>query len=95
MLAITTELHRRSGPLTTVPLPGNASSLVWVETPAEAARLVSLARRRLRQRARQARLKGLLGAISDVGPRATYPLPALPPREWAPIASPSSVNRRT
>ena len=31
-----TELHRRAGPLTTVPLPGDASSLVWVEEPAEA-----------------------------------------------------------
>ncbi|MBS0243599.1 MAG: FAD-dependent monooxygenase, partial [Proteobacteria bacterium] len=31
-LAVSTELHRRAGPLTTVPLPGNNSSLVWVET---------------------------------------------------------------
>jgi 2-octaprenyl-6-methoxyphenol hydroxylase len=42
---ITTELHRRPGPLTTVPLPGLASSLVWVEDPGEAARLAKLSRR--------------------------------------------------
>ena len=41
---ITTELHRRAGPLTTVPLPGNASSLVWVEDPERAARLARLGR---------------------------------------------------
>jgi 2-octaprenyl-6-methoxyphenol hydroxylase len=73
---ITTELHRRSGPLTTVPLPGNASSLVWVETPGEAARLVGLPDA-VFARELQARLQGLLGAISDVGPRASYPLHGL------------------
>ena len=73
---ITTELHRRSGPLTTVPLPGNASSLVWVETPAEAARLVNLPDAAF-ARELEARLKGLLGAIGDFGPRATYPLHGL------------------
>jgi 2-octaprenyl-6-methoxyphenol hydroxylase len=73
---ITTELHRRSGPLTTVPLPGNASSLVWVETPDEAARLVGLPDTTFAKEL-EARLKGLLGAISDVGPRASYPLHGL------------------
>jgi 2-octaprenyl-6-methoxyphenol hydroxylase len=73
---ITTELHRRSGPLTTVPLPGNASSLVWVETPAQAARLVSLPDAAFANEL-EARLKGLLGTISDIGPRASYPLHGL------------------
>ena len=73
---ITTELHRRAGPLTTVPLPGDASSLVWVEEPplrpasppwTTPAFLAELA----------ARLQGLLGSLSDVGPRAVYPLSGL------------------
>jgi 2-octaprenyl-6-methoxyphenol hydroxylase len=69
---ITTELHRRAGPLTTVPLPGDASSLVWVEAPAmaaldDAAFLAELA----------ARLQGLLGSLSNVGPRAMHPLSGL------------------
>jgi 2-octaprenyl-6-methoxyphenol hydroxylase len=34
---ISTEFHTESGPLTQVPLPGNRSSLVWVQTPEEAA----------------------------------------------------------
>ena len=42
MSGVTTELHRRTGPLTTVPLPGNMSSLVWVEEPSEAQRLGAL-----------------------------------------------------
>jgi 2-octaprenyl-6-methoxyphenol hydroxylase len=73
---ITTELHRRSGPLTTVPLPGNASSLVWVEAPTEAARLVGLPDTGFAKEL-EARLKGLLGSIVDVGPRAIYPLHGL------------------
>src|SRR5690606_6632892 len=39
---VSTECHRKSGPLTTVPLPGLASSLVWVERPAIAKRLAEL-----------------------------------------------------
>ncbi len=39
---ISTEFHRPAGPCTTVPLPGNASSLVWVEAHAEAQRLAGL-----------------------------------------------------
>lgn len=33
---ISTEFHTESGPFTQVPLPGNRSSLVWVQKPAEA-----------------------------------------------------------
>ena len=42
---VTTELHRRAGPLTTVPLPGNMSSLVWVENRRKRQRLGSLSDR--------------------------------------------------
>jgi 2-octaprenyl-6-methoxyphenol hydroxylase len=73
---ITTELHRRSGPLTTVPLPGRASSLVWVETPPEATRLMALPDATFCAEL-EARLKGLLGPIGDLGHRAAYPLAGL------------------
>jgi 2-octaprenyl-6-methoxyphenol hydroxylase len=74
--AITTELQKRVGPLTTVPLSGNTSSLVWVERPAEARRLMGLDGPAFAAEL-QRRLQGLLGSLSDVGPRASYPLVGL------------------
>lgn len=73
---ISTEFHRPHGPLTTVPLPGPASSLVWVETPDTARRLCALTPDDFAD-ALSERLQGLLGAISDVGPRATFDLAGL------------------
>ena len=71
--AITTELHRRAGPLTVVPLPGHCSSLVWVETAAEAARIAALDSDVFVE-ALGSRLRGLLGTLSQSLPRAVYPL---------------------
>jgi 2-octaprenyl-6-methoxyphenol hydroxylase len=79
---ITTELHRRPGPLTTVPLPGKASSLVWVEDPSEAARLARLPERDFRAQL-EARLQGFLGTIEEVGPRACFPLRGLSAKTMA------------
>ncbi len=73
---ISTELHRAAGPLTTVPLPGRASSLVWVETPEEAARLAALTPGEFLDALDQ-HLGGLLGALSDLGPRSSFPLSGL------------------
>jgi 2-octaprenyl-6-methoxyphenol hydroxylase len=67
------ELHRQSGPLTTVPLPGRHSALVWVEEPAEARRLTGLAGAAFAAELEE-RLQGVLGAIGEVGPRALYTL---------------------
>jgi 2-octaprenyl-6-methoxyphenol hydroxylase len=67
------ELHRRFGPLTTVPLPGLYSSLVWVEEPPEARRIASLPGDGFAELLED-RLQGVLGAIGDVGPRLVYPL---------------------
>jgi 2-octaprenyl-6-methoxyphenol hydroxylase len=39
---ISTEFHTARGPCVFVPLPGDRSSVVWVTTPAEAARLAAL-----------------------------------------------------
>lgn len=73
---ISTELHRRAGPLTTVPLPGLASGLVWVEEPAEARRLAALGETAFAGELEE-RLQGLLGTITSTGPRAVYPLGGL------------------
>jgi 2-octaprenyl-6-methoxyphenol hydroxylase len=73
---ISTEFHRRSGPLTTVPLPGLWSSLVWVEMPAEAERLRALPEDGF-VASLEERLQGLLGSIEAVGPRTVFPLVGL------------------
>ena len=73
---VSTEFHRPAGPLTVVPMPGSASSLVWVETPAEAQRLAALDEAAFRAELER-RLQGLLGTIGDIRPRAVFPLSGL------------------
>jgi 2-octaprenyl-6-methoxyphenol hydroxylase len=73
---VSTEFHRPSGPFTTVPLPGLASSLVWVERPEEAKRLAGLDEAAFRT-ALEDRLQGLLGSVGEIGPRAVFPLSGL------------------
>lgn len=73
---VSTELHRPAGPLTTVPMSGRASSLVWVERPEEAARLAALDDAAFRA-ALEIRLQGLLGSIGELGPRRAFPLAGL------------------
>lgn len=70
---ISTEFHRSTGPLTIVPGPGNTSSLVWVETPAEAARLAGLDADAFAS-ALGERLDSLFGRLSAFTPRRTFPL---------------------
>ncbi len=73
---ISTEFHRAAGPFTTVPLPGLASSLVWVEKPEEAQRLAALDDYGFRQ-ALELRLQGLLGSVGEISPRTVFPLSGL------------------
>jgi len=79
------ELHRPAGPLTTVPLPGQSSSLVWVERTAEAERLVRLSTDVFREEL-QSRLKGLLGRIGEMSERKSYALSGM-------TATPLARNR--
>ncbi|MEM8744417.1 MAG: UbiH/UbiF family hydroxylase [Pseudomonadota bacterium] len=76
------EFHRPAGPFTTVPLPGNASSLVWVETAQEAERLVALSEERFATEIEE-RSFGCLGAVTSVGPRASFPLSGMRVRGFA------------
>jgi 2-octaprenyl-6-methoxyphenol hydroxylase len=73
---VSTELHRRHGPLTSVPLQGLASSLVWVEAPDEAARLAALDDDAFCE-VLEGHLQGLLGRIHSTGPRGVFPLSVL------------------
>jgi 2-octaprenyl-6-methoxyphenol hydroxylase len=73
---ISTEFHRPAGPCTVVPLPGNNSSLVWVETREEAQRLAGLDESEFRD-ALERQLQGLLGSVGNIGTRATFPLMGL------------------
>jgi 2-octaprenyl-6-methoxyphenol hydroxylase len=76
------ELHTASGPLTVVPLPGDRSSLVWVETPEETKRLMALDEPGFaRELARS--LHFALGRVTEVGPRGTFPLSGLHARDFA------------
>ncbi len=70
---IVNELHRDAGPFTSVPLPGEASALVWVEEPATARRLADLDDRAFAA-VLEERLQGVLGAVRDPAPRALHPL---------------------
>lgn len=73
---ISTEFHRANGPMTTVPMPQRRSSLVWVESRDEAARLTDLAEPAFRDDLERG-LAGLLGSLSDFSPRRTFPLSGL------------------
>ncbi len=73
---VSTEFHRQAGPFTVVPMPGDASSLVWVETPSEAKRLSALDDAQMTSEIEQ-RLQGLLGSVRALTPRAAFPLSGL------------------
>lgn len=73
---ISTEFHRKAGPCTVVPLPGNASSLVWVERPTVAQRLYDMPDQRFMETLDR-QLRGLLGSLSEPSPRALFPLKAM------------------
>jgi len=73
---ISTEFHRPSGPLTVVPCAGNTSSLVWVERPATAQRLLALDENAFRAEL-ETHLQGLLGGVGQLGSRGMFPLSGL------------------
>ncbi len=77
---VSTELHRRAGPLTTVPLPDDAdgprSSLVWIETPEQAARLMTLDDTAFLAEL-QGHVGGFLGPLRSIGRRGTFPISGL------------------
>lgn len=66
-----TEFHKEAGPFTTVPLPGNRSSLVWMAKPARIEALLAMTDKDLCTEI-QLESHGLLGGVSNVGPRKAF-----------------------
>ncbi len=66
-----TEFHKAAGPFTTVPLPGNRSSLVWMARPSRIEALLALSEKDLCTEI-QLEGHGLLGRISNLGPRKAF-----------------------
>jgi 2-octaprenyl-6-methoxyphenol hydroxylase len=79
---VSTEFHTEHGPFTLVPLPGDASSLVWVDRPDETERRVRLSDGALAAEI-EARSASILGAISISGKRQSFPLSGLNARSFA------------
>lgn len=76
------EFHRKPGPFTIIPLPGNQSALVWVETPAEAKRLLGLDDDALAL-VMQDHMHGRLGKVSALSKRNAFPVAGLTARDYA------------
>ena len=79
---ISTEYHKSSGPFTTVPLPENRSSLVWMERPARAEALMAMSEGELAAEI-QIETHGELGRISKLGARKSFPMKGLTARQFA------------
>jgi 2-octaprenyl-6-methoxyphenol hydroxylase len=71
-----TEFHRPEGPLAVVPLPGNQSSVVWVNTHEHADALLKLKKGEFEQ-ALQSEMQDLLGGITlEINPQS-WPLSSI------------------
>ena len=70
---ISNEFHTESGPFTQVPLPGNNSSLVWVNRPEDADKLMQLSLSELARRVED-RMQSILGTVTISQPPQAWPL---------------------
>lgn len=73
---VSTEFHTPTGPYVLVPLPGNRSSVVLIETPEEAERLRALSDADL-SRELERRARSLLGRMTVEPGRQVWPLSSL------------------
>lgn len=73
---ISTEYHRKSGPLVVVPMQGNQCGLVWVETPARAEQLMAMNEDAFKG-ALETAIHSSLGRITKVSKRSAFPLSGL------------------
>lgn len=73
---ISTEFHRPGGPFTLVPLPGNRSSVVWVEKTDDADAFMRMSKQSF-ERALQDRTQNRLGVIKLASDPQACPLTAL------------------
>jgi len=70
---ISNEFHTESGPFTQVPLPGNNSSLVWVNRPDEADKLMQLSLSDLARRVEDC-MQSMLGTVTINQAPQAWPL---------------------
>lgn len=61
--SVSTEFHTRSGPFTQVPLPGNRSSLVWVDRPGSTEHFAAMPSERLSELVEQ-KMHSILGSVT-------------------------------
>ena len=79
---VSVEFHRRPGPFTIIPMPGNRSALVWVERPQEARRLMKLDDGALAELIHR-HTHDRLGQIGDIGRRDCFAVAGLTARDFA------------
>ena len=77
-----TEFHTEAGPFTLVPLPGDRSSLVWVDRPAASERRVNLEDTALAAEIER-RAQSVLGAFTLDSKRQMFPLSGMNARRFA------------
>lgn len=79
---VSTEWHKLGGPFTTVPLPGHASALVWMDKPNKIDAAMQLDAKTL---AREIQLMnhGTLGLVSDVKPPHSFPMRGVKAEKFA------------
>ncbi|MBB3440445.1 UbiH/UbiF family hydroxylase [Rhizobium sp. BK379] len=70
---ISTEFHTEHGPFTQVPLPGNRSSLVWVQNPSDAAARIELSLAELGNVVEE-RMQSILGKVTVEEGAQIWPL---------------------
>lgn len=75
------EYHKASGPFTTVPLPGNRSSLVWMVQPREVEAICVLSAEQLATRL-QLEMHGDLGLVEEATTPVTIPMSGMAARKF-------------
>lgn len=76
------EFHRSAGPLTTVPMPGLRSSLVWIETDEDACALAALDDDAFCKRLNH-EMAGAFGEITDLSKRGRFHIAGSVARQFA------------
>ena len=79
---ISTEFHTPQGPCVFVPLPGDRCSVVWVQAPKEAERLMGLGEDELSEAAEK-QSHSILGRVKVEAGRNLFPLAIERPRQFA------------
>ena len=79
---MSTEYHKPQGPFTTVPMPNNRSSLVWMVRPEKARDIMALSPRDLARRI-QIESHGDLGKISDTTELKSFPMQTIVAHDFA------------